>query len=104
MRFSSLSCGFAVVITLSLSSSPVSARDHRPGPLTRAALRADRECARDGRLRHHYSARVLTLALRLLPLDVAQYTPCVSILKDARRRELRHEHSQQRHRRAAASR
>lgn len=82
----------AATICLSAGSAVGNAR-HAPGPITRAALRADRECATSGKLTHRHSVRVLTVALRILPSDIAEYTDCVSVLRAARRRAAsRHGH------------
>lgn len=92
---------FAAATLLTASAASL-ADAHRTGPVTRAALRADRECARTQHLRHRYSRRVLTVALRLLPADVAEYTNCVEVLRTARARAPRHRHPAERARRRAA--
>jgi hypothetical protein len=73
--------------TACVAAAPALAQTHRrTGPITRASLRADRECARTGKVTGRYSPHVLSVALRLLPADVAEYTNCASVLRTARKR------------------
>ena len=72
------------VLALMLAGSALAARPKHVGPVTRAALRADRECVRTGKVTHRHSVHVLTVALRLLPADVKRYTNCPAVLRAAR--------------------